>query len=61
MDAKELAREVVRVLDMQKDYFRTKAPTKLNECRDAERRLRATCDKLLNPPVAGLFDQPQEG
>ena len=57
MDAKELARQVLHVLDMQKCYFRERSQTLLNECRDLERRLRATCKEILNPPQPGLFER----
>lgn len=60
MTREELAREVLKVLAMQAKYFRERTPQLLNECRDAERRLKATCEAVLSPPSPSLFDQPKE-
>lgn len=56
MTIDELATKVIRLLDMQAEYFRGRAPSVLSECKDAERRLRRECVDVLNPPAADLFD-----
>lgn len=56
MTAQELARQVLKVLDLQQRYFSAKTNTLLAECRDAERRLRQACEQIINPPQPGLFD-----
>lgn len=56
MTTEHLAKQTLRVLELQAEYFQTRSPTKLSECRDAERRLRETCLEVLNPKGPGLFD-----
>jgi hypothetical protein len=46
----DLAKAVDRLLRMQADYFATKKPSKLAECRDAERRMRDRVAELLQNP-----------
>lgn len=53
----ELARQVLKLLALQQEYFHTRSTTKLNECRDAERRMEKVCRDIINPPQPGLFDQ----
>lgn len=38
--AKQLCDDVIRVLDMQKEYFKTKNPQTLSACKAAEAELR---------------------
>jgi hypothetical protein len=60
MDAKDLARQALGVLDLQQQYFRNPNPTRLAECRDAERRLRAACNDVLRGHKQGnLLDGQQ--
>lgn len=51
MTIQELARQVLNVLGLQREYFQTRSQTKLAECRDAERRLKETCETILKPPA----------
>lgn len=50
MTAEQLARRVLDVLDMQRDYFRASGPRKLeliDGCRKAERELRRACEEVV--------------
>lgn len=51
-----LARDVRR---MQAEYFRTRQPETLNQCRDYERRLDRAIEAILAPPEPDLFEQQQ--
>lgn len=46
----DLAKAVDRLLKMQADYFASKRPAKLSECKDAERRMRERCAEIVNQP-----------
>lgn len=61
MTLDQLASQVLATLALQREYFRTRSPQKLAESKDAERRLKAACEAILNPPAASLFDAPTEG
>lgn len=47
--AVKLAKEVLTMLALQKEYFRTRDATKLRECRDMELRVTDHCRRVLNP------------
>lgn len=53
-----LAKEVLAMLDLQREYFRTRTTEKLQESKAAEKRLREMCNAILNPKQAqpALFD-----
>lgn len=59
MDAVTLAGMVLRVMDLQREYFRGRDPDTLTKCKAAERELRTMCEALVRPQkkVASLFDQ----
>lgn len=40
MTIEQRAKQTLRVLELQQEYFQSRSPTKLSECRDAERRLK---------------------
>lgn len=52
MNARDLALEVLHVLKLQRDYFRDRKPSQLNESKDAERRLEARCREIVNPTTS---------
>ncbi len=56
MTAIDLANIVIRTLNKQQEYFRTKSSQLLNESKDLERHLRKAALEVLNPPQPGLFD-----
>lgn len=60
MTREQLAATVLQLLDMQKDYFRTKSQDLLTECKKVERHLRKKCDEILHPQQEqpGLFENP---
>lgn len=61
MSTKELARQVIAVLDLQQKYFRNRNNTVLAECRDAERRLRqAALDEISDEKQGNLFTGERE-
>ncbi len=41
----------------QREYFRSRTPQLLNECRDLERKADKALDELANPATPGLFDR----
>ena len=47
---------VKRMRSKQKDYFRTRDRTVLNECRDLERRVDEATEAILNPQPPALFE-----
>lgn len=53
MDVKELAAMVIEVLEMQKEYFRTRQ--NLKECKSQEALLRRFCQEILQKP----YESPQ--
>ena len=57
MDARQLARQVINTLDLQKEYFRLRTQDKLSECKAAEKRLRDAANEILHPErtTPGLF------
>ncbi len=57
MTVTELAYQSLAVLNLQRNLLHTRKQSALNELRDAERRLRATCEAVLNPAAPGLFDR----
>ncbi len=59
MEAKALAREALRVLDLQKRYFRTRSTSDLRICKAAEGQFRKHCEEALGPPEPTLFDPAQ--
>lgn len=56
--AKDLAAEVLAVLDLQKEYFKTRGTGVLNRCRQAESELRKRCKAMLASGLRtpSLFD-----
>ena len=56
-ELKDLASQVLHVLDAQKDYFRTRSPDPLARCRELEKGLRDRCEgSIADRPDRGLFD-----
>jgi hypothetical protein len=49
VDAAQLAKQVLNVLDLQQEYFRTRTTEKLQESKAAERKIRQACKAILNP------------
>lgn len=55
-DTKSLAREALNLLKIQAEYFARRQPSKLNECKEAERRLKVRCQMILAEVTQpGLF------
>jgi hypothetical protein len=56
MTTKELARQVLHVLDLQQRYFRDRKPSTLAASKDAERRLRQAClEEISDEKQGDLF------
>ena len=57
-DVKELATEVLAVLDLQQDYFKSKNGESLTRSKAAERALRKRCKDIVDDrkPEPSLFD-----
>lgn len=49
MDVKELAAQVLKVLDLQRSYFDTRSTETLRDCKAAESDLRKACNEIVNP------------
>lgn len=49
MDAKSLAQLVLKVLDAQKEYFRSRDKEQLRECKRLEEKLRDACYLVIDP------------
>jgi hypothetical protein len=61
MTTKDLARQVLAVLNIQQRYFRDRKPSVLAESKDAERRLRQAClDEISDERQGDLFG-PKQG
>lgn len=59
-DLQILASDVLAMFDLQREYFKTKNPEKLAQCKQVESALRKRCQAIVNPPAApkpNLFDQ----
>ena len=54
----DLAKEVLRVLDLQQRYFKSKDHLSLVASKEAEQNLRQTCQKVLKTAEPNLFDPP---
>lgn len=48
MDAKDLAKRVIAVLDKQREYFKTRRTDVLRESKTAEADLRKLCNEIIN-------------
>lgn len=59
MTTEDLARDVLHLLDKQKEYFKTKEHDLLVECKTLEQALRHTCNEIIKPTPKkpNLFDQ----
>lgn len=59
MDAKQLARITLRVIELNQQYRKTRATEKLRECERAEEEARKVCAEILHPPQRPptLFEQ----
>lgn len=55
MTARELAELVLQVLDLQREYFRSRDTNTLAKCRQLESQLRAAAKDVLSPPKQTLF------
>ncbi len=62
-EAEKLARQTLEVLDLQAEYFKSRATEKLRECKTAEAKLRTACADILHPKQSQptLFDRINAG
>ena len=57
-EIQRLAQAVLEMFDLQKEYFKTRNPEKLTQCKQTEARLKKWCRDALDPakdPEPDLF------